>query len=181
MTLASVNYRLSPSIKHPGHQEDVTAALQYMKDRYGMEEFVLVGHSAGACLAFQCASVPGCRAVVGVEGIYDLPELVEEYPKYRDFVEEAFGEDNVVWRKASPTNIILDVSTPLTVQLVQSTQDKLLSRRQTELMFSALQSKGNITLQDIAWIKGSHNLSIATSEFCTVIHNFIANIIKPNT
>ena len=59
LTLASVNYRLSPAVRHPSHQEDVIAALTYLKEQYGMKEYILVGHSAGATLAFQ--SVPCSR------------------------------------------------------------------------------------------------------------------------
>ena len=174
VTLASINYRLSPAARHPSHQEDVISALEYLKERYNMEEFVLVGHSAGACLAFQSAHVAYCRGIIGVEGIYDMEELVKEYPEYENFVEEAFETDKNVWRKASPTHIDLDSS--LTIKLVQSIEDELLSPRQTQLMFSKLKTM-NITLQDIAWIKGNHNTSITTQEFCTLVYDFIAQLI----
>ena len=177
ITLASLNYRLSPAVRHPGHQEDVIAALNYLKERYRMQEYILIGHSAGACLAFQVAHVPGCRGIVGVEGIYDLNELVEEYPEYQEFVEETFGKDKDVWRKASPTNIISYFPLTLTVQLVQSTEDQLLSPRQTQLMFSQLQ-KTNITLNETAWIRGTHDISITTPEFSMVVYNFTIQILN---
>jgi kynurenine formamidase len=173
VNLASLNYRLSPAVRHPSHQEDVITALEYLKEHYDMKEYVLVGHSAGACLAFQSAHVTGCKGIVGVEGIYNMEELVEEYPEYEDFVEEAFGRDKSLWQKASPTHI--DLSTTLTIKLVQSTEDELLSPRQTELMYSRLKTT-NVTLQDIAWIKGSHNTSISTQEFCTLVYEFISQL-----
>ena len=174
MTLASLNYRLSPAVRHPSHQEDVIAALEHLKEHYSMKEYVLVGHSAGACLAFQSAHVSGCKGIIGVEGIYDMEELVKEYPAYEDFVEEAFGRDQSLWQKASPTHI--DLSTALTIKLVQSTEDELLSPRQTELMYSRLKDVG-VILQDIAWIKGSHDTSIRTQEFCALIYDFTAQLI----
>jgi kynurenine formamidase len=174
VTLASLNYRLSPAVRHPSHQEDVIAALEHLKERYGMKEYVLVGHSAGACLAFQSAHVSGCKGIIGVEGIYDIEELVKEYPEYENFVEEAFGRDKGVWQKASPTYI--DLSTPLTIKLVQSIEDELLSPRQTELMYSRMKNT-KVPIQDIASIKGSHDTSIRTQEFFTVVYDFVAQLI----
>lgn len=152
-------------------------AIGYLKEEYGMKEYVLVGHSAGACLAFQCSHVPGCRGILGVEGIYDIEELVKEYPEYIDFVEEAFGSDKTVWRKVSPTKVI-QPSPNMVVKLVQSTEDELLSPRQTQLMFSKLQTM-KVQLQDIAWIEGSHDNSIRSQEFCALAHNFTAQLLQP--
>lgn len=44
-------------------------------------------------------------AIVGVEGIYDIPLLVSDYadiPAYRIFTEAAFGSSSDVWKSASP-------------------------------------------------------------------------------
>jgi len=174
VSLASVNYRLSPAVRHPAHQEDVTAAIAFLKQKYGMKEFILVGHSAGACLCFQTSHVKDCKGVIGVEGIYDVEDLVKEYPEYEDFIVDAFGINEVERREASPINLRYD-SPFLVVQLVQSTEDELLSGRQTELMQSRLK-KTPVKLQEISWIKGSHNTSITTPEFFKVVHGFIAQI-----
>jgi kynurenine formamidase len=173
-----VNYRLSPPVVHPAHQEDIIAALVFLKERYGMQEFILVGHSAGACLAFQASHISGCKGIVGAEGIYDLNELVAEYSDYDYFIEDAFGKDKSKWRQASPTEIITDRNlSNLTVLLIQSTEDELLSPRQTERMYSVLK-RTNVHLQDIAWTRGTHDTSITTPEFCTIVYNFIAHILK---
>ena len=90
---------------HPGHFEDVEAALGFLCDSYGMRNYILVGHSAGATLALQVLAATAtavteaprrglnvlAKGVVCLEGIYDLPQLVKEYPDYRGFVEGAFG------------------------------------------------------------------------------------------
>ncbi|OBT65069.1 hypothetical protein VE03_05209 [Pseudogymnoascus sp. 23342-1-I1] len=127
---ASLNYRLSPypshptspsspsspsrSAKHPDHLDDVTTALLDLEKRYRIGgRYVLVGHSCGATLAFQLPAriggeggeeVPVPRCVVGSEGIYDIPALVErnQHPFYREFVTAAFGVDEGVWAAASP-------------------------------------------------------------------------------
>lgn len=48
--------------------------------------------------------VPRPRCIIGSEGIYDLPSLVErnQHPFYRDFVVSAFGESESAWAAASP-------------------------------------------------------------------------------
>jgi kynurenine formamidase len=180
VNLASLNYRLSPSILHPGHQEDVIAALRHLRDQYGMEQYILVGHSAGACLAFQTGYVvPGCQGIVGVEGIYDLEHLVDEYPDYRGFVEEAFGKKIDVWRQASPSTIVtVHYNDPsLKCRLVQSKEDQLLSPKPTERMISILQSTG-VDGRDIAWIKGNHNSTITTPDFFEVVRMLVVEILN---
>jgi kynurenine formamidase len=175
VALTSVNYRLSPEVRHPEHQQDVIAALKYLTSAYGMKQFVLVGHSAGACLAFQSGHIPGCKGIIGVEGLYDLSELVNEYPQYRDLVEEAFGTDERVWVEASPSHIVQHLSN-LDVLLVQSTEDELLSRRQTELMYSS-SKKVELNVRDVAWIHGTHASAIASQEFYDVVYSFIEQLL----
>ena len=54
--LVSINYRLSPAVKHPAHVEDAAAAVSWVVrnvERYGgdPERIALIGHSAGALIA----------------------------------------------------------------------------------------------------------------------------------
>jgi hypothetical protein len=65
----------------------------------------------------------------------------------------------------------------LTILLIQSTEDQLLSSKQTELMSSVLQHT-NVNLHAIARTKGTHDSSITTPDFCTIVYNFIAHILK---
>jgi kynurenine formamidase len=173
VSLASVNYRLSPLNQHPSHQQDVIAALEFL-GKMGMREFILVGHSAGACLAFQTAHVGGCKGVIGAEGIYDMEALIEEYSEYEFFVEDAFGKDKVIWREASPVNLKYDSS--LRVQLVQSTEDQLLSPRQTELMQAKLETT-QVTVPPISWVKGTHGIAITTPSLFSVVKTFITQLL----
>jgi kynurenine formamidase len=167
-------------VRHPAHLSDVIAGLVFLKERYGMDDYILVGHSAGACLAFQSAQhVPRCRAVIGIEGIYDLQDLVQEYPDYGGFVESAFGSDQEIWTKASPIQIVthwLDLS-DVTVQLIQSKEDELLSPRQAEQFFPILQHTG-VALKEIAWIKGTHNSSITSHECHIVVDRLISQLFE---
>lgn len=90
----------------------MTTALLFLENTYHINgRYLLAGHSCGATLAFQIPEmgeggerVPRPRCVVGSEGIYDLPALVErnQHPFYREFVVSAFGDDEAAWVEASP-------------------------------------------------------------------------------
>ena len=151
--------------KHPDHINDVLAALLYLQDRYGFEErYILVGHSCGATLAFQTAmrrywgsqyeSTPALElnvvppvAIVGLEGLYDLPALVRyhrEQPEYRAFVANAFGDEIEGWEVVSPTSGGFGESwvEGRVVVLAHSAGDSLVEGEQPELMRAALEALG---------------------------------------
>ncbi|KAF3064897.1 Kynurenine formamidase [Daldinia childiae] len=126
---ASLDYRLSPhpefpqdpattppdrfrGAKHPDHLDDVRAALAFLQNRFGFgSRYVLVGHSAGACLAYQLLAglssiedveVEFPAAVFGVEGIYDMTGFNARFGGgYAGFLEGAFGPQDR-WDEAAP-------------------------------------------------------------------------------
>lgn len=135
---ASLNYRLAPhpdfaqdlggttpafaarSARHPLPLEDVLSGLRFLQRRFGFgEDYVLSGHSAGGCLAYQVLLGGACLAggsgdayedvkrpvaAVGFEGIYDLGGLNARMGgAYSSFMEAAFGPDvGGAWKAASP-------------------------------------------------------------------------------
>jgi acetyl esterase/lipase len=84
------NYRLSPWVKHPEHVKDVARAVAWTRDniakhRGDPQQLFLAGHSAGAHLVALLATdeshlkavgvaVADIRGVVGVSGVYRIPE-----------------------------------------------------------------------------------------------------------
>ncbi|KAI1377204.1 alpha/beta-hydrolase [Hypoxylon crocopeplum] len=138
---ASIDYRLSPhpdfpqdpgstpadrlrAARHPDHLHDVWAALAWLQLRYGFgARYILAGHSAGGCLAYQVlASAPALpslstdeqtqrgeedvalpAAVFGIEGIYDMTGLNTRVGNaYTGFLSAAFGDDTEAWDEAAP-------------------------------------------------------------------------------
>ena len=91
--LVSINYRLSPAVKHPAHIEDVAEAIAWVHDNIAKhggdpERIVVMGHSAGAHLAALVATDPKRlgkhdkslsiidRAILLDGAAYDIPNLL---------------------------------------------------------------------------------------------------------
>jgi hypothetical protein len=150
------------------------AAIKSLKGNYDIENYVLADHSAGACIAFPVTAVDrDCKGVIGVEGIYDLVELVREYPEYEGFVSNAFGMDRESWKNASPTTIWSKSKFKPYIQLMQSKEDELLSPRQTQLMEAVLREHQYVYLEDTSWIPGNHGEAITTFEFEDRVGNYL--------
>lgn len=123
--LVSVNYRLSPNVKHPAHVRDVAKAIVWVYhniSRYhgDPEQIFLLGHSAGAHLAalvtldHQYLQVFGedtgiIQGVIGLDsGAYYLPALFRSEPENFMFFTLAFGKDSDIWEEASPIMHVAD-------------------------------------------------------------------------
>ncbi|KAH6568308.1 hypothetical protein BASA62_005553 [Batrachochytrium salamandrivorans] len=85
---AIAGYRLSPkqgsidpACFHPMHLQDIIDAVAWVV-------------------------LPTIAGVVGIEGIYSLPDLARTHPAYVPwFIERAFSTDPSVWHAASPTEV----------------------------------------------------------------------------
>lgn len=118
----SINYRLSPDVKHPAHVNDLAAALDWVHqniDNYGgnPENIVLMGHSAGANMVAQVATdhsylkaknvpIRSIKGVVALDGAgYNIESVFEsERDRVKKIYRKAFGNDRETWRQASPVN-----------------------------------------------------------------------------
>lgn len=115
-TFVSVNYRLSPAVQYPVHNDDVAAAIDWVADHadeLGVDpsRLSVMGHSAGAgILAGVVADrdhlagvgrTPGelrCAVLLDTEG-YDV---VAQAASGNRLYLQAFGDDPAVWAAASP-------------------------------------------------------------------------------
>ncbi|THY82628.1 alpha/beta-hydrolase [Aureobasidium pullulans] len=118
------------NVQHPEHVKDVMHALFFLhriKATYTTSDgrpiqiphtdlmraghYVLCGHSCGATLALQAATTIGVKdytplpkAIIGIEGIYDIPGLLARntHPVYREIIVGAFTEHPDAWSTVSP-------------------------------------------------------------------------------
>lgn len=152
----SLNYRLSPNSKHPDHVEDVLNGLKFLETHYNVKCALLFGHSVGATLILQLltykALLPESMiSPLGIQlsnlyfldGIFDIVELLEEYPAYLLFVNEAFDSEticaNVTAVRRPTVNFDFDFGH---ICILHSLDDELLSQRQLDLFAHYLKQKG---------------------------------------
>ena len=110
---------------HPQQVADTMRSLVFLRS-IGLEDhsYILTCHSCGSCIAFQSilqppsfyglsdAYTPPCpAAIVSLNGLYDLPALVNEQDvghkhlgaDYRTMIGNVFGDDEESWALLSPT------------------------------------------------------------------------------
>ncbi|TVY51471.1 Kynurenine formamidase [Lachnellula cervina] len=167
---ASINYRLSPypshaqkpsnpndssrNVHHPAHLLDVSNALLYLDEQYGIaNRYILAGHSAGATIAFQLrnpylkdALLPSPACVLGVAGIYHFDDFVEAHkhiPAYKEMMGNAFPDHNV-WEDASPpiTKLSGDAlwEDARVIVISHSDEDELVEKGQSSTMVKRARS-----------------------------------------
>jgi arylformamidase len=120
----SVNYRLSPDVKHPVHAQDVADALVWLHENarhYSAdpEKLFMIGHSAGAHLAALVSidqkyleksggNLSILDGVVLLDGTgYDINQLMKNAStKMKEWYAESYGKTKKDWDQASPVNFI---------------------------------------------------------------------------
>ncbi len=189
---------------HPDHINDVLTAILYLQEKYKFEDrYILVGHSCGATLAMQVGmkrywgsqyestyalelNVVPPVAIVGLEGIYDIPALVknhEHIPVYRDFVQNAFGPAG--WDAASPSNgdFIESWSEGQLMVLAHSPEDSLVEAEQPEMMKDALTRQGwaNGTTRTVQTLElhGEHDEIWKSGEAAKAIELALQSLPQP--
>jgi len=109
------NYRLSPQVCYPVHEEDVARAFAWTVKNIGKyhgraDEIVALGHSAGGHLVALLAtddsflkpyglSNRNLKGVICCSGVYDIPAK-------NAFFDKAFGTDPKTRRAASPLHCV---------------------------------------------------------------------------
>lgn len=182
----SLNYRLSPKSKHPDHLQDVINALKFLETHYNLKRVLLVGHSVGATLILQMLTYKALLSenmisplriqlenLYFLDGIYDIVELLAEYPTYLLFVNEAFdsetGYANATAVSRPAMNFDFDFGHIL---LLHSLDDELLSERQLDLFAHYLKQKG-VDFEDRRGHWGKHEEVYRRKEIAEVLKDSI--------
>jgi acetyl esterase/lipase len=124
MVFASINYRLSPAVKHPAHIDDVAAAIAWLQAHAieiggDPDRIYVMGHSSGAQLAALAAvderrlgkqnlPLTAIKGVIALDGSgYDTVRYAAVAgrlgPRGGEMFEEAFGKDQAAYADGSPT------------------------------------------------------------------------------
>lgn len=193
--LVGINYRLSPEYKHPTHLVDVVNAIDKFQDLAGSTKLTFVGHSVGATLLLQLlnykdiirlglsetadTSLPELKldvnALVFVDGIFDISDLIDEYgAPYKLFVDCAFDTEKH-YTEASQVTWSLpgrDFEFEFRGVIVQSTEDELLSARQSSHFAEYLRSR-NVPLEQFLGPWGKHEEVYRRRELADIIKGLL--------
>ena len=136
------------------------------------DNYILVGHSAGATLALQLmtgpallhgqaeTSMPLPASIIGISGIYDLVGLADRHEGYDEFISAAFGTDKTDWKRVSPMHFTGSFSDSLSSQrpvlLAWSTGDTLIDVDEIDGMAARLKSE-NCNLATLKDLHGGHD------------------------
>ncbi len=156
----TVNYRLSPAVRHPAHIEDIAAAIAYVHEnvaKWGGDpaRIHVMGHSAGAQLAALVATddrylkahglgLDVLRGVVLLDGAgYDIFSLLQEPRELQKrMYEAAFGKEPAGWKDASPiAHVAAGKSIPAFLILPIAVREE--SIQQSEKLAEALKAAGS--------------------------------------
>ncbi|CAG8450287.1 11603_t:CDS:1 [Funneliformis mosseae] len=191
--VAIVNYRLTtkdtPEIKNPLHVKDVASAISWISlnaNKYGYRDdrIYLVGNSVGAFISGQLILDPEylnshdpnllakIRGVIGIEGIYDLVNLLKSYPKYIEFVKPAFGADEIILKSVSPQYININSKIPPYL-IIHSLEDELVGIDQSNNYFEHIKDSGAEIVEIETSLKGKHEEIVQTDELIQRIVEFI--------
>ncbi|BGP22456.1 hypothetical protein JCM10295v2_001335 [Rhodotorula toruloides] len=170
---ACLEYRLAPANPHPAQIVDVISGLSLLagpllplekgEAKWDRTKLAVAGHSAGAFMAGTLILRPppsspsfghpsfdvpaslrrSISHIICIDGIYDLPTVLNEYPTYDSFVNDAFGRDPAVLAAESPARWDLydrDGGRRLKTRVVvlHSKEDELLSFRQPRVFLRRL-------------------------------------------
>ncbi|KOS19621.1 Kynurenine formamidase [Escovopsis weberi] len=183
---ASIDYRLSPhplfpqdpaatppaelrAAKHPDHLDDVRSAIALLASRYRVGTYILIGHSAGATLAYQPFMAPDAAphiptpvpaGIIGIAGVYDLTGLCARKDGYEGFIGGAFG-DRAAWDAASPAKFRGSFAGALAggahvSVLAASPADSLVDMPELEAMLEKLRGDG-VDVVAVRDLTGEHD------------------------
>lgn len=173
VVLVSINYRLAPAARHPDWNQDVAAAVAWVKTHIAEHggdgrRILLMGHSAGAHLA----AVVGCdprwlaphglkpadlAGVVLLDGAgYDIPlHMRAPLPALKHIYEKAFSTDPQVWTDASPALQARAVPPPF---LITHAASRGASSSQADILAAALRAVGGTA--DIHGQRGKDHMAM---------------------
>ncbi|KAI9500126.1 hypothetical protein BX070DRAFT_230860, partial [Coemansia spiralis] len=114
------------------------------------------------------------KGVLGVSGIYDIPELLKVYPDYSDFVEMAF--DKSQYQNASPYYVAQTKyanAEHLRFLIVSSTADELIASVHSARFACQLVSSGYSNVAMVIKDIGTHDEEPFTQDFWRIVNDFI--------
>lgn len=173
----AIDYRITNPdedgrVMFPEPINDVCVALSQVAAKVGLTEdnYVLIGQSAGAALAFQllmgtasdsAPRPPLPKAIIGVSGLYDLVRINDHYKgQYAKYIVSALGPNQRDWQNASPAKFKGQYRKQWLgdrwLVLADSTEDKLVDTGELDSMLARLKME-DIEVHEVRNMVGCHD------------------------
>ena len=156
--VATIDYRLAPEFKFPAYIQDVKSAIRFLRghaSQYQLnpDKIGLWGSSAGGHLAVLAALSDkagpwdvgdnlevssSVQAVVDWFGPTSFQGLENASESAKNTVKQAFGDDSLLWRQASPLFLVHRGAPPFLI--MHGLQDKLVPFSQSEQLYDSLRA-----------------------------------------
>ncbi|MCZ8014058.1 MAG: alpha/beta hydrolase [Limnobacter sp.] len=165
------NYRLYPEVKYPAFLEDGALSIAHLKkelakpeykNRKPAQQFIMMGHSAGAYNAAMLALDPrwlessGLTHQTSIQGFIGLAGAYNIYPINDVEVRPVFDHPNYP-PKSQPIDYTAKASVPSLI-LTPETDTLVSIERNSEALHTALKSAGNQTI--LQTIEGTDHVTI---------------------
>ncbi|KAJ3049816.1 Kynurenine formamidase [Rhizophlyctis rosea] len=199
------SYRLSPKVTHPTHLQDVALAISHFINTSHthlpspITQIYISGHSAGGFMSTLLSLLPEyldkadaetssptrtytlIKGIIGIQGIYSIPNLLSVWPSYSSFIHPAFGADTSLYPLTSPTHISPSTLTNHSLThptlppylLIHSPNDELVDFGQTkdlEVRLRALDADVEVVGEGL---KGTHFGVLKEAAFLKVLGDFV--------
>ena len=187
----SVGYRLVPDVTPIGEAQDVAKALAMAQDKarsWGGDpsRFVLMGHSAGAHLVSLLSAAPSIASNAGAgpwlgtvvldSAAYNVVDIMQK--QHFGLYDEAFGNDQQLWRDASP--ILRLTSAPVPMLLVCASQRSDSCTQAQAFADKARSLGGRVSVYPIEMRHGEINAQLGAPGDLTVqVDNFLHSLNLP--
>ena len=152
-----INYRLSPTVKHPAHVEDVAKAFAWTYRHIGTyggrpDQIFVCGHSAGGHLVsllatddtyLQAEKVPpsAIKGVIPISGVYVIDPV-------STFFDAMFGTDRKLRQLASPLKHVHDKLPPFLI-MYASADYRFLDQMAIDFFQALLRHKNEAKLLEV--------------------------------
>lgn len=151
----SVNYRLSPKVKHPVHVQDVANAIMWVYQNakhYSADQrkIFIMGHSAGAHLAALVSinneyiksaggSPDMIKGMVLIDGMgYDIPAaMADGGNQLKGWLTQAFGNSRWEWGQGSPANFV-NANEQIPPTLILYSGEREMSEVESKILYAKL-------------------------------------------
>lgn len=162
--VVSANYRLTPTVQHPGHVNDAAAAFAWVKENihhYGgdPDRIYLSGHSSGAYLAVLLAMDPAHLEKQGlkieaIKGVLPISPFLYVEQTAKERPKDVWGEDPNDWYKASVSPHIKSGKPPML--MIYADADEDWRREQNERFVTEMKSAGNESIDSLQVTNRDH-------------------------